>query len=75
MQFVVKQNVGSEDHIVESDNTNSDAAVGYLTEPRSQPMVAIPLLEEELTNHLSIKRVYLRLYQWYCCKPSITKSR
>ena len=41
MQFVVvKQNVGSGDHIVESDNTNSDAAVGYLTEPRSQPMVA-----------------------------------
>ena len=41
MQFVVvKQNVGAGDHIVESDNTNSDAAVGYLTEPRSQPMVA-----------------------------------
>ena len=41
MQFVVvKQNVGAGDHIVESDNTNSDASVGYLTEPRSQPMVA-----------------------------------
>ena len=41
MQFVVvKQNVSAGDHIVESDNTNSDAAVGYLTEPRSQPMVA-----------------------------------
>ena len=41
MQFVVvKQNVGAGDHIVESDNTNSNAAVGYLTEPRSQPMVA-----------------------------------
>ncbi|MFL2753463.1 MAG: hypothetical protein ACJ0BD_00990 [Gammaproteobacteria bacterium] len=41
MQFVVvKQNVGAGDHIVESDNTNSDATVGYLTEPRSQPMVA-----------------------------------
>ena len=41
MQFVVvKQNVSAGDHIVESDNTNSDATVGYLTEPRSQPMVA-----------------------------------
>ncbi len=41
MQFVVvKQNVSAGDHIVESDNTNSNAAVGYLTEPRSQPMVA-----------------------------------
>ena len=41
MQFVVvKQNVGAGDHIVESDNTNSDASVGYLTEPRSRPMVA-----------------------------------
>ncbi len=41
MQFVVvKQKVGTGDHIVESDNTNSDASVGYLTEPRSQPMVA-----------------------------------
>ena len=41
MQFVVvKQNVGSGDHVVESDNTNADASVGYLTEPRSQPMVA-----------------------------------
>jgi len=41
MQFVVvKQSSGVGDHIVESDNTNSDSSVGYLTEPRSRPMVA-----------------------------------
>ena len=41
MQFVVvKQANGVGDHIVESDNTNSDSSVGYLTEPRSRPMVA-----------------------------------
>ncbi|URQ73945.1 hypothetical protein M9C82_02095 [SAR86 cluster bacterium] len=41
IQFVViKQKVGAGDHIVESDNTNADASVGYLTEPRTQPMVA-----------------------------------
>ena len=41
MQFVVvKQASDSSDHVVESDNTNADSAVGYLTEPRSRPMVA-----------------------------------
>ena len=41
MQYVVvKQSSGLGDHIVESDNTNADSAVGYLTEPRSRPMVA-----------------------------------
>ena len=41
MQFVVvKQSSGVGDHIVESDNTNSDSSVGYLTEPRSRPIVA-----------------------------------
>ena len=41
MQFVVvKQNSDTSDHVVESDNTNADKAVGYLTEPRSRPMVA-----------------------------------
>ena len=41
MQFiVVKQTSDSSDHVVESDNTNADSAVGYLTEPRSRPMVA-----------------------------------
>ena len=41
MQFVVvKQSSDSSDHVVESDNTNADSAVGYLTEPRSRPMVA-----------------------------------
>ena len=41
MQFVVvKQSSGVGDHIVESDNTDSDSSVGYLTEPRSRPMVA-----------------------------------
>ena len=41
MQFVVvKQANGVGDHIVESDNTNADASVGYLTELRSRPMVA-----------------------------------
>ena len=41
MQYVVvKQSSGVGDHIVESDNTNADSAVGYLTEPRSRPMVA-----------------------------------
>ena len=41
MQFVVvKQTSGVGDHIVESDNTDSDKSVGYLTEPRSRPMVA-----------------------------------
>jgi hypothetical protein len=41
MQFVVvKQSSDSSDHVVESDNTNADSAVGYLTEPRSRPIVA-----------------------------------
>ena len=41
MQFVVvKQSSDTSDHVVESDNTNADAAVGYLTEPRSRPMIA-----------------------------------
>lgn len=41
MQYViVKQSSDVSDHVVESDNTNADAAVGYLTEPRSRPMVA-----------------------------------
>ena len=41
MQFVVvKQSSDTSDHVVESDNTNADAAVGFLTEPRSRPMVA-----------------------------------
>jgi hypothetical protein len=41
MQFVVvKQSSDTSDHVVESDNTNADSAVGYLTEPRSRPMVA-----------------------------------
>ena len=41
MQFVVvKQSSDTSDHIVESDNTNADSAVGFLTEPRSRPMVA-----------------------------------
>ncbi len=40
MQFVVvKQSSDASDHVVESDNTNSDSSVGYLTEPRSRPMV------------------------------------
>ena len=41
MQFVVvKQSSDASDHVVESDNTNADSSVGYLTEPRSHPMVA-----------------------------------
>ena len=41
MQFViVKQSSDRGDHIVESDNVNNDAAVGYLTEPRSQPQIS-----------------------------------
>ena len=41
MQYVVvKQSRGAGDHIVESDNTNADASVGYLTTPRSQPKIA-----------------------------------
>ena len=41
IQFVVvKQSSDQSDHIVESDNVNSDTTVGYLTEPRSRPMVA-----------------------------------
>lgn len=41
MQYVVvKQSSDQSDHVVESDNTNADASVGYLTEPRSRPMVA-----------------------------------
>ncbi|MDA1036861.1 MAG: hypothetical protein O3C35_00735 [Proteobacteria bacterium] len=41
MQFVVvKQSSGVGDHIVESDNVDSDASVGFLTEPRSRPIVA-----------------------------------
>jgi hypothetical protein len=39
---IVQQSNDTGDHIVESDNTNSDsrAGVGYLTEPRSNPIVA-----------------------------------
>ena len=41
MQFVVvKQSSDTSDHVVESDNTNADSSVGFLTEPRSRPMVA-----------------------------------
>jgi hypothetical protein len=41
MQYVlIQQSNGVGDHVVESDNTNSDAAVGYLTEPRSNPIVS-----------------------------------
>ena len=41
MQFVVvKQSSDASDHVVESDNTNADSSVGYLTEPRSRPIVA-----------------------------------
>ena len=41
MQYVlVQQSNGVGDHVVESDNTNADAAVAYLTEPRSNPIVA-----------------------------------
>jgi len=41
MQFViVKQASDRGDHIVESDNVNSDNAVGYLTELRSQPQIS-----------------------------------
>ena len=41
MQFVVvKQSSDKSDHVVESDNTNADSSVGFLTEPRSRPMVA-----------------------------------
>ena len=34
------QSSDKSDHVVESDNVNSDTTVGYLTEPRSRPMVA-----------------------------------
>jgi hypothetical protein len=39
---IVQQSNDTGDHIVESDNTNSDDRniVGYLTEPRSNPIVA-----------------------------------
>jgi len=41
MQYVlVQQSNGVGDHVVESDNTNADAAVAYLTEPRSNPIVS-----------------------------------
>jgi len=41
MQYVlIQQSNGVGDHVVESDNTNADAAVAYLTEPRSNPIVA-----------------------------------
>jgi hypothetical protein len=41
LQYVlVQQTDGVGDHIVESDNTNADKAVGYLTEPRSNPIVS-----------------------------------
>ena len=41
LQYVIVQQANDTgDHIVESDNTNSNAAVGYLTEPRSNPIVS-----------------------------------
>ena len=41
LQYVIVQQANDKgDHIVESDNTNSDALVGYLTEPRSNPIVS-----------------------------------
>ena len=41
MQYVIVQQADDTgDHIVESDNTNSDASVGYLTEPRSNPIIS-----------------------------------
>ena len=41
LQYVIVQQANDTgDHIVESDNTNSDASVGYLTEPRSNPIVS-----------------------------------
>ena len=41
LQYVIVQQSNDKgDHIVESDNTNSDATVGYLTEPRSNPIVS-----------------------------------
>ena len=40
LQFVLVKQTNAGDHIVESDNTNADATVGYLTTPRSTPKVA-----------------------------------
>ena len=41
MQFVIVQQAeDTGDHIVESDNTDADAGVGYLTEPRSNPIIS-----------------------------------
>ena len=41
LQYVIVQQSNDKgDHIVESDNTNSDKAVGYLTEPRSNAVVS-----------------------------------
>jgi hypothetical protein len=41
LQYVIVQQASDAgDHIVESDNTNSDGNVGYLTEPRSNPIVS-----------------------------------
>ena len=41
LQYViVQQSNDTGDHIVESDNTKSNADVGYLTEPRSNPVVS-----------------------------------
>ena len=37
---IVQQSNDKGDHIVESDNVNSDSAVGYLSEPRSNPIVS-----------------------------------
>ena len=38
--MIVQQSNDKGDHIVESDNTNADKAVGYLTEPRSNAVVS-----------------------------------
>ena len=41
------------DHIVESDNVNSDSAVGYLSKPRSNPIVANTFVSKVMTIYLS----------------------
>ena len=56
MQFiVVKQLSDTSDHVIESDNTNADAAVGYLTEPRSRPIANFTFLAQGADEPLKYK--------------------
>ena len=57
--MIVQQSNDKGDHIVESDNTNADATVGYLTEPRSNPIVSnFTFISKGHDDIFKLKEVY-----------------